>query len=265
MDYISINKNLWNKKTEIHYKSKFYDVDSFLKGKDSLNPIELELLGNLDGKKVLHLQCHFGMDTISLARHGAISTGVDFSDEAIKKAKELNSSLSTNASFIHSDIYKLPDVLDEKFDIIYTSYGVIGWLPDMEKWAEIINHFLKPGGKLVFVEFHPIVWMFSYDFKKVEFNYSDSEAIIEELEGTYTDSESSSNMIEKSVCWNHGLSTVINSIIKTGLSINDFQEYNYSPYNCFENTIEIEKNKYKIKGLEDKFPLVYSLVATKKK
>ncbi|WP_068472746.1 class I SAM-dependent methyltransferase [Saccharicrinis aurantiacus] len=265
MDYISINKNLWNKKTEIHYKSKFYDVDSFLKGKDSLNPIELELLGNLDGKKVLHLQCHFGMDTISLARHGAISTGVDFSDEAIKKAKELNSSLSTNASFIQSDIYKLPDVLDEKFDIIYTSYGVIGWLPDMEKWAEIINHFLKPGGKLVFVEFHPIVWMFSYDFKKVEFNYSDSEAIIEELEATYTDSESNSNIKEKSVCWNHGLSTVINSIIKTGLSINDFQEYNYSPYNCFENTIEVEENQHKIKGLEDKFPLVYSLVASKKK
>lgn len=261
MDYISINKKLWDEKTDIHFKSDFYDVKAFINGKDSLNPIELELLGNIAGKKILHLQCHFGQDTISLARHGAQVTGVDFSEKAIEKARQLNEQLGTDAQFIPSDIYKLPEILDEKYDIVYTSYGVIGWLPDMKKWAALIEHFLKPGGQLVFVEFHPIVWMFSYDFKRVEFDYMESEAIVEELEGTYTDKHAP--IKEKSVCWNHGLSTVINSLIKTGLTLTDFQEYNYSPYNCLDNMIKNGEREFKIKGLENKFPLVYSLTAFK--
>ena len=261
MDYININKRLWNEKTDIHYKSDFYDVNAFINGKDSLNPIETELLGNIEGKKILHLQCHFGQDTISLARHGASATGVDFSEKAIEKARQLNEQLGTNARFIQSDVYKLPEILDEKFDIVYTSYGVISWLPDMKKWAKVIEHFLKPGGQLVFVEFHPIVWMFSYDFKRVEFDYMESEAIVEELEGTYTDSDV--QIKGKSVCWNHGLSTVIDSLIKSGLTLTDFKEYNYSPYDCLENLVEVEEGKYKIKGLENKFPLVYSIKAVK--
>ncbi|WNB18098.1 class I SAM-dependent methyltransferase [Marivirga arenosa] len=261
LNYIDINKRLWNQKTEIHYDSDFYDVDSFIKGKDSLNPIEIELLGDIKDKKILHLQCHFGQDTISLSRHGALATGVDFSENAIEKAKKLNEQLETNAKFIQSDVYKLPEILDEQFDIVYTSYGVIGWLPDMKEWAKIINHFLKPKGKFIMVEFHPIVWMFSYDFKKIEFNYKDSNPIIEELEGTYTDRNA--KIKEESVSWNHGLSTVINSIIKTGLKIADFKEYNYSPYNCFENTVKVDDQKFKIKGLEDKIPMIYSLKAEK--
>jgi ubiquinone/menaquinone biosynthesis C-methylase UbiE len=261
MDYIDINKRLWNKKTEIHYDSDFYDVDSFIKGKDSLNPIEIGLLGEIKGKRILHLQCHFGQDTISLARHGALPTGIDFSDNAIEKAIKLNELINTNAKFIKSDIYNLPEILDEKFDIVFTSYGVIGWLPDMNKWAKTINHFLKPGGEFIMVEFHPVVWMFSYDFKQIEFNYMDLAPIIEELEGTYTDREA--QIKEKSVCWNHGLSTVLDSLIKAGLILTDFKEYNYSPYNCFNNTIKTADGNYKIKGLEDKIPMVYSVKAKK--
>ncbi|WP_203532496.1 class I SAM-dependent methyltransferase [Draconibacterium halophilum] len=156
MDYININKKLWDNKTDIHYKSDFYDVNAFIKGKDSLNPIELELLGNIEGKKILHLQCHFGQDTISLARHGAQATGVDFSEKAIEKARQLNEQLGTDARFIQSDVYKLSEVLNEKFDIVYTSYGVIGWLPDMKKWATMIEHFLKPGGNWCSWSFIPL-------------------------------------------------------------------------------------------------------------
>ena len=261
MNYIDINKKLWNQKTEIHYDSDFYDVDSFIKGKDSLNPIEIGLLGKIKGKRILHLQCHFGQDTISLARHGALPTGIDFSENAINKAKKLNESLGTNAKFIKSDIYKLPEILDEKFDIVFTSYGVIGWLPEMNKWADIINHFLKPGGEFIMVEFHPVIWMFSNDFKQIEFSYMDSAPIIEELEGTYTDRNA--QIKEKSVSWNHGLSTVLDSLIKSGLVITDFKEYNYSPYNCFNNTIKTDDGNYKIKGLEDKIPMVYSVKAKK--
>lgn len=259
LNYIDINKNLWNKKTEHHYNSEFYDVPAFIKGKESLNPIDLELLGNIKGKTILHLQCHFGQDTISLARHGAIVTGVDFSEKAIEKAKELNETVGTNATFITSDIYKLPEILDETFDIIYTSYGVIGWLPNMKAWANIIHHFLKPKGEFIMIEFHPVVWMFSYDFKTIEYDYMGGKPIIEELQGTYTDQNA--NIKEASVSWNHGLSTVINAIIKTGLNITDFKEYNYSPYNCFENTVKIDERQFKIKGLEDKIPMVYSLKA----
>ena len=263
MNYIDINKKLWNKKTEIHYNSEFYNNDTFLKGRDSLNSIETDLLGDIKGKKILHLQCHFGQDTISLARKGAITTGVDFSEKAIEKAKQLNEIVGTKANFIQSDIYGLPNVLEEKFDIVFTSYGVVGWLPDMQKWAQVIDHFLKPGGEFVLVEFHPVVWMFSYDFQKIEFNYMDANPIVEELEGTYTDREAS--IKEKSVCWNHGLSNVINSIIKTGLIISDFQEYNYSPYNCFNNTVKVSEGKFKIDGWEDKIPMVYSVKALKEK
>jgi ubiquinone/menaquinone biosynthesis C-methylase UbiE len=261
MDHIDINRKLWNQKTEIHYNSDFYDVDSFIKGKDSLNPIEIGLLGKIKGKKILHLQCHFGLDTISLSRHGALTAGIDFSENAIEKAKQLNELLETNARFIQSDVYQLPEILDEKFDIVFTSYGVIGWLPDMNKWAKIINQFLKPGGEFIMVEFHPIIWMFSYDFKQIEFNYMDSAPIIEELEGTYTDREA--QIKEKSVSWNHGLSTVLDSLIKTGLLITDFKEYNYSPYDCFEKTVKVDEGKFKIKGLEDKIPMIYSLKAIK--
>lgn len=261
MNYIDINKKLWNQKTEIHYDSDFYNVDSFIKGKDSLNPIEIGLLGKIKGKRILHLQCHFGQDTISLARHGALPTGIDFSGNAIKKAKKLNEALGTNAKFIKSDIYKLPEILDEKFDIVFTSYGVIGWLPEMNKWADIINHFLKPGGEFIMVEFHPVIWMFSNDFKQIEFSYMDPAPIIEELEGTYTDRHA--QIKEKSVSWNHGLSTVLDSLIKSGLVIADFKEYNYSPYDCFNNTIKTDDGNYKIKGLEDKIPMVYSVKAKK--
>jgi ubiquinone/menaquinone biosynthesis C-methylase UbiE len=261
MDYIDINKKLWNQRTEIHYNSDFYDIDSFINGKDSLNTIELELLGEIKGKNILHLQCHFGQDTISLSRHGAAVTGVDFSEKAIEKAKGINDLLRTNAKFIQSDVYQLPEILDEKFDIVFTSYGVIGWLPDMSRWAKVINHFLKPGGEFLMVEFHPIVWMFSDDFTKIEFNYMDSKPIIEETKGTYTDKNA--QIKEKSICWNHGLSTVIDSLIKTGLIITDFREYNYSPYDCFENTVKIDDRKFVIKGLENKIPMTYSLKAVK--
>ncbi|MEZ4938211.1 MAG: class I SAM-dependent methyltransferase [Crocinitomicaceae bacterium] len=257
-NYIDINRKLWDQKTAIHFDSEFYDVKGFLAGKDSLNPIDLELLGDLKGKKVLHLQCHFGQDTISLARHGAQATGVDFSAKALEKANELNQKIGTNAQFIQSDIYELPNVLDEKFDIVFTSYGTIGWLPNIQKWAEVVHHFLKPGGKFVMIEFHPVVWMMSDDFQKIEYSYLNKGEIIEETEGTYTDRNA--DIKEQSISWNHGLSEVISALIKSGLSLKEFKEYDYSPYNCFRNTVKIEEGKFQIQGLEGILPMMYSLV-----
>jgi SAM-dependent methyltransferase len=261
-NYIEINRQSWNNRTDTHLKSEFYGLDSFLKGKSSLNDIELNLLGNLQGKSILHLQCHFGQDTISLSRLGAEVTGVDLSDKAIENAKQIAKETNSNANFICCDIYDLPNHLVKQFDIVFTSYGTIGWLPDLNKWSNIISKFLKPGGQFIFVEFHPVVWMFDDNFEKIGYNYFNSGAIVETENGTYADK--TSEISQSNVMWNHGFSEVINSLIKNGLEINSLDEFDYSPYNCFNKTIEIEPKKYRIEHLDNKIPMVYSLVATKK-
>ncbi|RRO24403.1 class I SAM-dependent methyltransferase [Flavobacteriaceae bacterium 14752] len=260
--YLEINQKLWDDKTPIHLKSDFYNVNAFERGESSLNPIELNLLGNLKNKSVLHLQCHFGLDSMSLTRLGAKVTGIDFSNTAINEAINLRNKLGLATQFVQSDIYSLDEKINSKFDIIYTSYGVLGWLPDMPKWAKVISHFLKPSGKLVLVEFHPIVWMFNSDFNKIDYPYSSGQAIIENTKGSYADSQAP--IENKSISWNHGLAKVFRALIFQNMEIEDFQEYNYSPYNCFENTIKVNENQYQIKGLENKFPLLYSIIAKNK-
>ncbi len=261
-NYIEINRQSWNNRTEAHLKSEFYDMENFMKGKSSLNCIELELLGDLTNKTILHLQCHFGQDTISLSRLGAEVTGIDLSDKAIKSAKHIAKKTGSNTTFICCNIYDLPNYLNKKFDIVYTSYGTIGWLPDLDKWAKIISKFLKPNGQFIFVEFHPVVWMFDDNFEKIGYRYFNSGAIVESENGTYADKNAA--IKQEYVVWNHALSEVINSLIKNGLEINAFNEYDYSPYNCFNKTIEFESKKYRIEHLQDKLPMVYSIVAKKK-
>ncbi len=220
-NYLEINKTSWNAKVDPHLKSDFYFVEDFLKGRSSLNTIELDLLGDIKNKSILHLQCHFGQDSISLSRMGADVTGIDLSDKAIEAAKDLAQKCGTDTKFICSDVYSLPDILDEKFDIVYTSYGVVGWLPDLDKWAWIISHFLKPGGRLVMAEFHPAVWMFDDDFTKVAYNYFNEKPIVETYEGTYADK--SADIVQQYVMWNHSLAEVLQNLIKHGIELGDFR------------------------------------------
>lgn len=260
MDYKEINKASWNKRTLVHIDSDFYNNKSFIAGAQSLNTIELDLLGELKGLNVLHLQCHFGQDTISLARMGAHVTGVDLSNIAIDKARILAKTTQVEANFICCDVYELPKHLDQKFDLIFTSYGTIGWLPDLYKWAGIINHFLKPEGKFVMAEFHPVIWMYDNDFTHVKYNYSNDGPIIEELEGTYTNPEA--NIEGTAITWNHGLAEVLGALLKANLRLDTIQEYHYSPYDCFANMEEIAPKQYQIKKFGDKIPLVYALKAS---
>lgn len=260
-DYLAINKVSWNKRTEVHVDSAFYDNASFLAGRSSLNEIELRLLGNISGKSLLHLQCHFGQDTISLSRLGARAMGVDFSDKAIEKARELAALTGAAADFICCDVYELPKHLDEQFDIVFTSYGVTGWLPDLEKWAGIVSRFLKPGGRFVFVEFHPVVWMFDDDFRTIHYRYFNSGPIIENSDGTYTDRNAPVHL--ENVMWNHGIGETVNALLQNGLEISALEEYDYSPYNCFNGTVEYEPGKFRIKHLGDKIPMTYSLACSK--
>ena len=261
-NYLEINRQSWNNKTDIHLKSEFYDQENFIKGKTSLNSIELDLLGDVSGKSILHLQCHFGQDTISLNRLGAEITGVDLSDKAIQTARQIAKDTNSDVDFICCDIYDLPNHLNKQFDIVFTSYGTIGWLPDLDKWAKVISKFLKPKGQFVFVEFHPVVWMFDDNFEKIGYNYFNSGAIIDSEIGTYAYKTAEIN--QEYVMWNHSLSEVINSLIRNDIEIISFNEYDYSPYNCFNKTIEFSEGKYRIEHLENRIPMVYSLVARHK-
>jgi len=261
-DYIAINRKLWNKRTGFHLKSSFYDVEGFINGKNPLNNIELELLGDIKGKSILHLQCHFGQDSLSLARMGATVTGVDFSESAIETARELMSKTGIQADFICCDIYDLKKHLDKKFDIVFTSYGTIGWLPDLDRWAGIVSCFLKPEGKFVFAEFHPVVWMFDQDFEKIAWRYFKSDAIIEEEANTYADAAAPINL--ESVSWNHGMAEVISSLLKNDLSLVSLSEFDYSPYQCFNGMDETAPGKFRIGKLGNKIPMVYALLARKK-
>lgn len=261
-EYFEMNRKIWNEKTEVHIRSPFYDNENFLKGKSTLKPVELSLLGDPEGKRILHLQCHFGQDSISLARMGALVTGIDLSDQAIRRANEFARLTNMNARFICCNIYDLKDHLQDKFDIVFTSYGTITWLPDLARWAETVSHYLRPGGKFIMVEFHPVVWMFDEAFEKIGYNYFNTGPIVESETGDYADRNA---LIGYPFAgWNHGIGEILNSLIACGLELSSFEEFNYSPYNCFRDTLEIEPGKFQIKHLEGKIPMLYAIAATKK-
>ncbi len=259
--YLKSNQELWNAKTDVHFHSTFYDVKAFINGKSGLNPLELHEVGDVRGKQLLHLQCHFGMDTLSWARCGAEVTGIDFSEQAILRARQLADQVQQSARFIHTNIYDLPLVLDDQFDIVFTSYGVLGWLPDLRRWGELVARYLKPGGFFYIVEFHPIVWMFDDDFRVIEYPYNSSGVMTFDEEGTYADREASIG--GKSYNWNHSISEVVNALIGQRLRIDFFREHYYSPYNIFPRPVQKNDNLWAIEGLDGKIPMLYSLKAVK--
>ena len=187
----NINKKTWNDRVAIHAQSDFYKLAAFKKGGSSLNRFELEALGDVSGKSLLHLQCHFGQDTLSFSRLGARCTGIDFSEKAIAFAQNLNKELALDASFICCNVLDTSNNLTKTFDIVFTSYGTIGWLPDLKPWAQMISERLKKGGIFYIVDFHPIVWMFSYleSPPKLVYPYSNKDVIYEDVDVTAFDLE----------------------------------------------------------------------------
>ena len=259
--YFNANRESWNKRTTVHAGSSFYDLDSFKRGASSLNKIELEGLGDVKGRSLLHLQCHFGMDTMSWEREGAIVTGADLSDEAINLANGIAAELNLKAIFICCNVYDLQQHLDEKFDIVFTSYGTIGWLPDLDKWAQIIAYYLKPGGIFYITDFHPTLWMMDENFEHIKYNYFNTAVIAEETSGTYTDRNAP--IKSKEYSWNHPFSEIFSALIKNGLTIQEFNEYPFSPYNCFNNMEQGDDKMWRIKGMEQRMPMMYSITAIK--
>ncbi len=261
-DYFAVNKALWDAKTAHHLKSDFYDNEKFKKGKTSLVSFDLDAIGHLvSGKTMLHLQCHFGQDSMSWARMGAKVTGVDFSSEGIKTARNLNEELGLDVKFIECNVYDLPAHLEEQFDIVYCSYGVTCWLPDLVKWASIVNHYIKPGGLFYIAEFHPTFNVFDWDNGKVDYHYFNKGPYLEEAEGTYADHDAA--IKKKEYFWNHSLMEIMNPLIQEGLIITEFKEYPYTHFKISPNMIEIAPGQYKWDILGADVPHIYSLTMTK--
>jgi len=259
--YFNTNKATWNTKVKVHAESNMYNMRAFKDGKTSLMPYEINALGNVEGKSLLHLQCHFGQDTLSWSRAGAKCTGVDLSDEGIKLAQQLNSELQLDAKFVCCNVLDTSKFVKNTFDIVFTSYGVIGWLPDLKPWGQMIAEKLNKGGVFYIAEFHPIVWMFDYLEGKavMRYGYMQDEAIYEEYEGTYADT--TSKMVSKEYGWNHGLSEVINALTEAGLHIDYLNEHNESPYDVLPDLLENENGMFETK--DKLYPLIFELKATK--
>lgn len=259
--YIETNRSLWNGWTEINKNSNLYKLENFKAGENRLKSIELEELTDVAGKTMLHLQCHFGMDTMSWARMGAKVTGIDFSPEAISLAKSLSDELNIPARFIETEIYDLPKVLNEKFDIIFTSYGVLTWLPDLDKWAALIARYLKPGGTFYMVEFHPMLGMLDDDGEKLEYPYFHSPDPMKfEDSGNYADPDNAFK--HDSYEWSHSLGEIVTDLIKAGLKIEYLHEFPYSPTNCCTFFVEDKPGRYVIKKYPNLVPIVFSIRAT---
>ncbi len=255
--YIDINQKTWDLRTPIHIKSSFYDNENFIKHQSSLKEIELSAIGKIKNKSLLHLQCHFGQDSISLANMGANVTAVDFSSIAINEAKLLAKQTSTNVNFVNCNVLDLE--LDSEFDIIFSSYGVLGWLPDLFKWGETISKHLKKGGLFLLTEFHPFIELIKgngYDY------FFDEKPDIEESKGSYTDG--GKNISTKTCWWNHSLTDIFQALENNGLKLTLFEEFDYCPY-MLENMIEKEKGKYVLEIRKHlATPYVFNLKATKK-
>ncbi|MCI4352648.1 MAG: class I SAM-dependent methyltransferase [Thermoplasmata archaeon] len=259
---MNINRHKWDESVPLHVASRAYDVPSFLRGRSTLRPLEIKELGPVRGRSLLHLQCHFGLDTLSWARRGARVTGVDFSLPAIRAARRMAREAGVQARFLQSNLYELTEVIDERFDIVYTGKGALCWLPDIEGWAEVVARVLKPGGRFFLLEDHPIAELFTNDTAtgfELKNRYFGGQAIREEFDGTYaTDAKMKFRV---SYSWIHPVSTIVNALVERGLSIDSVKEYSYSYWHRYRAMVEDRHGWWHLTKSEGQIPLMLSLKA----
>lgn len=263
---MSANRDLWNQWAKLHVDSKLYDVPSWKAGRSSLDRIERATIGEVTGKRLLHLMCHFGLDTLSWARLGAHVTGVDFSSEALRTARELASEAGLEAEFIEANVYELPSSLDGAFDVVFSSHGVLSWLPDLDAWAQSIARCLAPGGAFCFVEGHPV--MFAFDDQRsdqmivMRFPYfAGGEPLRFESQGSYAAPDAPLT----SVTWEfpHSMGEVIGSLLRAGLRLEHFEEYPYMGWSFYPWMERREDGFWTLPEGLPSVPLMFSLRARK--
>ncbi|MFH1688062.1 MAG: class I SAM-dependent methyltransferase [bacterium] len=250
------NRQAWNDMVDVHWQHPKYKVKEFLDGWNSLKEIERNELGDVDGKTLLHLMCQFGMDTLSWARLGALVTGADISDRSIERAHQLAEAAGLKAEFVRSDVLDLVGVIDRQFDIVYQSYGTLCWLADLEKWAKVVAHYLKPGGTFLIIDDHPIICI----YEDLPCAYLHQDAIRYSNEPDYCDRDF---IVKKErVEHQHPLSEIVNCLISAGLVIVNLHEYDKGYYPIREDWVRQGDFWYPPDG-SPLYPLMFSLKAFK--
>jgi SAM-dependent methyltransferase len=267
-DAMAANQALWDEWTDVHVGSEFYDVDEFRRGGSRLRDFERELIGDVRGLEVLHLQCHFGLDTLSFARLGARPTGADFSPKAIAAARALAADLDLEATFVESNVYDLPTNLGGDFDLVYTSGGVLGWLPDIRHWAHVVAHFVRPGGRFVIAEIHPVANAFENEGVqpgelRLAYPYwENAEPMTFQVQGSYADPAATiATKVEYG--WDHGLGQIVTALTDAGLRVDALREYPFCLW-TLGYTVQGADGYWHLPGdMDGKLPLFFSIVASK--
>ncbi len=266
-DYTRANLAHWDELVPLHCDSAFYDLEGFKRGACSLRPVEVAEMGAVEGKSLLHLQCHFGMDTLSWARRGARVTGVDFSGEAIRLARNLSEELQIPAAFVESDLYALRETLKGSWEIVYTGGGALCWLRDIREWARIVAHFLQPGGFLYLREIHPAGLIFDDERQDGELvarypYFGTGEPERWEDEQSYAAGPAPRKHLV-TYEWPHTLGQVVTAVCEAGLRLEYLHEF---PDQCFGQLAAMQRRDdgtYYVPGKENAAPFQFSLKATK--
>ena len=273
-DYRILNKANWDERAPAHAASPGYAIDRFVADPEFLSDVvafDLPLLGDLSGVRGVHLQCHIGTDTISLARLGARMTGLDFSSASIAEARKLNDRLQAGVDFVESDVYDARQALgDEQFDLVFTGIGAIGWLPSIERWAQTVSSLLKPGGRFFIREGHPVLWTIDEkhtDALVAHYAYFETEQpLVFDEGGTYveTDHEFVHTVTHE---WNHGMGEIVTALLDNGLELTGLTEHKSIPWEGLPGQMVRtgEFKEWMLAENQDRIPLSYTLQARKRR
>ena len=269
--HLNANRTLWDAWARAHHDqpSRFYDVARFKAGENTLTPVELEELGDVSGKSLLHLQCHFGLDTLSWARLGATVTGVDFAPEAIRLAREVAADLALAAEtgrpeFVCTNLYDLPDVLGERqYDLVFTSYGVLFWLPDLAAWAALVARYLKPGGTFYIVEFHPFKAVVDFERDTLAPRLIDDYFRTGVISETAPNSYAAETAEYTSYEWLHTLGEIVTALCQAGLRIDFLHEFPYATYGIWDAQEQGTDGLWRLRGHDGAIPQMFSIRATR--
>ncbi|MFH9227276.1 class I SAM-dependent methyltransferase [Streptomyces lydicus] len=265
-DWREANRARWDERVALHTASDFYDQDRFRRVRDVLRAFETAEVGDVTGRSLLHLQCHFGQDTLSWAHRGAARVvGLDFSEPAVEAARELAAELGygpDRAAFVAADVYDAAEAVpDDAYDIVYTGIGALNWLPDLERWADTAASLVAPGGFLYLAEFHPLCDALDDETgSRIVHDYFSRDAWVDEVPGSYTDF-GAQTVNNRSVEWQHPIGEVVSALAGAGLHLEFLHEHDMTMFQRFGALRRADDGFYRFPGDRPRVPLMYSLRA----
>lgn len=273
-DYRTVNRALWDERAPAHAASADYGLSRFIDDPTYLSNVvqfDLPLLGSVDGRRGVHLQCHIGTDTLSLSRLGAQMTGLDFSAAALDEARRLAAAAGAAIDYVEADAYDAATALGaEQFDFVFTGIGAICWLPDIGRWARVVADLLKPGGRLFIREGHPVLWTIEdgRDDGLVALKYpyfQHAEPLVFDEDGTYVQTDMSfTNTVSHS--WNRGLGEIVSALLEAGMTITGLVEHDTVPWEALPGQMEQVAEKFdewRLSDRPERLPHSFTLQAVK--